>query len=58
MNEKNGYPRRLTVRNRLRNLRLLIWREELKQMLHRGEQKKLEVMKQKREYLVQILRES
>ncbi len=58
MNEKNGYPRRLTVRNRLRNLRLLIWREELKQMLHRGEQKKLEVMKQKREYLIQILRES
>ena len=58
MNEKNGYPRRLTIKNRLRNLRLLIWREELKQMLHRGEQKKLEVMKQKREYLVQILRES
>ena len=54
LNEKNGYPRERTIRNRLRNLRLLIWREQLKRLAGHGDKNRLDVMLEKREYLNEL----
>lgn len=58
LNEKNGYPQKRTLRNRLRNLRLLIWREQLKNLAGHGDVSRLDVMRKKREYLRQLYRKS
>lgn len=58
LNEKNGYPRKCTIRNRLRNLRLLLMRERFKTLIGRGDRKKQEVMREKREYLRQLSSQS
>lgn len=58
LNEKNGYPKERTIRNRLRNLRLLLMRERLKTLFGRGDKKKEKVMRERREYLRQLSNQS
>ena len=58
LNEKNGYPRRYTVLNRLRNLRLLLLRESIKKLLGRGDENRKRMMLEKRQYLKQLLGQS
>jgi len=57
LNEKNGYPRRKTLVNRLRNMRLLLMRERLKRVLGKGDEQRWEVMRQKQTYIKELLKQ-
>ena len=57
LNEKNGYPRRKTVLNRLRNINFFIFLQKLKGLLGKGDSGRLEVQIQLRNYLQDLLKQ-
>ncbi|MBR0037203.1 MAG: glycosyltransferase [Bacteroidales bacterium] len=56
LNEKNGYSRRDTILNRLRNIRFLIFMQRVKGLLGKSDPSRMEVMLQLRNYLQEFER--